>query len=58
VFAIRAILAQLIGYKAYRTQIDFADDPVTVGDLFALLEKLCGGSSGWQLAQKLGEHET
>jgi hypothetical protein len=47
------LLVQTIGYKAHRTQIDFADDPVTVDDLFALLEKLSGGSADWQLAQKL-----
>jgi hypothetical protein len=53
IFAIRMLLVQTIGYKAHRTQIDFGDDPVTVGDLFALLEKLSGGSADWQLAQKL-----
>jgi hypothetical protein len=45
---------QTIGYKAHRTQIKFAADPVTVGDLFDRLERLCGGAASWQLAQKLG----
>jgi hypothetical protein len=53
IFAIRTLLTQVIGFKATRTRIDFADDPVTLGDLFDLLGKL-GGAGGWQLAQKLG----
>jgi hypothetical protein len=42
------------GYKAHRSQIEFADDPVTLGEQFDKLEKLCGGASGCQMAQKLG----
>ena len=56
VFTLRAILVlvQVIGYRAHRMSIDFTSAPVTVGDPFALLERLCGGAGGWQLAQKLG----
>jgi hypothetical protein len=39
--------------KANRVTVNFADEPVTLGDMFGLLEKL-GGPAGWQLAQKLG----
>jgi hypothetical protein len=53
-FCFSRILVQTIGYKAHRTQIKFAADPVTVGDLFDRLERLCGGAASWQLAQKLG----
>ena len=56
VFAIRTLLVQLQGFKAHRARIDFDRDPVTLGDLFAMLEKLCGGASCWQLAQKLGDY--
>jgi hypothetical protein len=45
---------QLQGFKAHRARIDFDNDPPTLSDLFDKLEKLCGGSAGWQLAQKLG----
>jgi hypothetical protein len=54
VFAVRTLLLRTLGYKAHRAQIDFAEDPVTVEDLFDQLERLCGGASGWQLAQNLG----
>jgi hypothetical protein len=54
IFAIRQLLMQTLGYKAHRMQINFANDPTTVEDLFATLERLSGGPSGWQLAQKLG----
>ena len=54
VFAIRTILLQVKGFKGHRAQIDFEHDPVTVGELFDKLERLCRGSAGWQLAQKLG----
>jgi hypothetical protein len=53
VFAVRWLLAQTIGYKAHRTEINFTEDPTTVEDLFATLERLSGGA-GWQAAQKLG----
>jgi hypothetical protein len=53
-FAVRAILMQLQGLKAHRTQNNFGSDPVSVEEMFGELEKLCGGASGWQLAQKLG----
>jgi hypothetical protein len=43
----------LVGFRAYRAQIDFGSDPVTLGDLFEMLERLSGGPTGWQLAQKL-----
>jgi hypothetical protein len=46
---------QLQGFKAHRAQIDFADDPVTLGGVFDLLEKM-GGTAGWQLAQKLAAY--
>lgn len=51
IFAIRNILLELQGLKAHRTEIDFRGDPVTLDDLFALLEKL-SGPSGWQLLQR------
>ena len=53
-FSIRQLLVQTVGYKAHRMAIDFDHDPITVEGLFSRLEKLCGGSAGWQLAQKLG----
>jgi hypothetical protein len=53
IFAIRTLLTQVIGFKVNRVRIDFSSDPVTLGDLFSLLEKL-SGAGGWQLAQKLG----
>jgi hypothetical protein len=53
VFVIRTLLLQTLGFKANRITVNFADDPVTLGDMFGLLEKL-GGPAGWQLAQKLG----
>jgi hypothetical protein len=53
ILAIRTLLLELQGFKAHRAQINFDHDPVTAGDLFDKLEKLCGGSAGWQLAQKL-----
>jgi hypothetical protein len=43
VFAIRTLLAQLMGYKGRRMQIDFDSDPITVEELFSRLEKLYGG---------------
>jgi hypothetical protein len=52
VFAVRTLLLQTLGYKAHRAQINFADDPVTVGDMFDLLEKL-SGPAGWALANRL-----
>jgi hypothetical protein len=54
IFAVRELLVHLMGFKAHRMSIDFTRDPVTVGDLFALLERLRDGAGGWQLAQKLG----
>jgi hypothetical protein len=51
IFAIRIILLELQGLKAHRAEIEFDCDPVTLGDLFALLEKL-SGPSGWQLMQR------
>jgi hypothetical protein len=56
IFAIRVLLVQTIGYKAHRTEVAFSDDPVTVEELFGTLERLCGGSEGWQAAQKLGAY--
>jgi hypothetical protein len=53
IFAIRTLLLQTLGFKGHRAEVNFADDPVPLGDLFDLLEKL-GGPAGWQLAQKLG----
>jgi hypothetical protein len=50
IFAIRIILLELQGLKARRAEIDFAGDPVTLGEMFALLEKL-SGSAGWKLSQ-------
>jgi hypothetical protein len=44
---------QVAGYKGHRAQITFDHDPVTIGELFDLLEKL-SGAAGWQLARKLG----
>jgi hypothetical protein len=52
-FAVRAILMQLQGFKAHRAQINFDSNPTTLGDLFEKLERLCGGVGGWQLAQSL-----
>jgi hypothetical protein len=51
IFAIRSILLELQGLKAHRAEIEFGDDPVRLGDLFALLEKL-SGPNGWQLMQR------
>jgi hypothetical protein len=53
VFAARTLLQQVMGYRANRMEVVFTDDPVTVEDLFALLEKL-GGPASWQKAQQLG----
>jgi hypothetical protein len=50
--AIRVLLVQTIGYKAHSTKIAFSDNPITVEELFAKLEKLCG-ATGWQAAQNL-----
>jgi hypothetical protein len=54
VFAIRTLLIELQGFKAHRVQINFDSEPVTVGELFDKLERLCSGAAGWQLAQRLG----
>jgi hypothetical protein len=51
IFAIRTILVELMGFKAHRTAIDFKTDPVSLGDLFSLLEKL-SGQNGWQKIQR------
>jgi hypothetical protein len=53
VFVVRSILMPLTGYKRRLLEIDFANHPTTVEDLFTRLEQLAG-PVGWQLAHKLG----
>jgi hypothetical protein len=53
-FVARVILPQVLGFKGHRVEVNFGTDSITMEELFALLEKLCGGPGGWQLAQKLG----
>jgi hypothetical protein len=50
IFVARVLLPHVLGFKGHRVEVNFGTDPIAMEELFALLEKLCGG----QLAQKLG----
>ena len=54
IFAIRQLLMQTLGYKAHRMQINFANDPITVEDLFATLEPIVRWTIGLAIGATIG----
>jgi len=53
IFVVRTIVSESIGPRYGNQPIVFKNDPVTVSDVLAVIDRLCGGSpDGWQLLQR------
>jgi hypothetical protein len=45
-------MRRLAAGSATQAIVAFKTEPITVSDVLAVIERLCGGPAGWQLLQR------